>query len=1076
MPDVRLVPAGAGAGKTHHINQTLLDWVKSGVVRPERILAVTFTEAGAGELRQRIRASLVADGRMEAALAVDRAYVSTIHGLGLRLLTEHAFAAGASPAPRLLSDEERDLLIRNELPHAEDLHAVAADLPRYGYRFAPGSSAEADFRGRVFETVSLLATLGPRGLDPSLPERAEAAICAGYGTPQGEAQALAARLHGAVRVLLAAFPDSLSRPDQNASARSAFRDDYQALCAARDPARLERDWDLWVALAGLRQSRRGTPTPEGYDALADAVREAAAALSSHPGPLEEACRHARSLIKGAQQILKGYAARKRALGVIDFTDMVADAGRLLREEPKIRAAVLGEIDCVIVDEFQDTNPAQFALLWPLIQGAPRAIIVGDVKQAIMGFQGADARLMEALVARFASGVAPLDRNWRSSARIMDFVNGVGARLFAGGYDALSPTRPAGAGSALEVVATQASRRGRGEVRPPHHLAAHVHDFLARPDVEIRDRSSGAARRPTAGDVAVLCPTNSQCLAYAKALAQLGVPVRVAGVDWWASPMVAAARFALQVADDPEDRHAALCFATLGPPALPLEEALKQMLAGGALDHPALDRLRALSATTQGHTVRALLGAAIAAAGLREWADLQEDPAQARADLLRLEAEAEGFQAAHRDMRAAAGFHGFGVKVFLGWMDSRRDERGFDQRPNPTGNVADGVEVVTWHGAKGREWPVVAVVGLDHDFGPRAGGWRAVCADYGDLDGMLERTHLAFTPKFHAGDVNERFLAAEAPQAEDTARRLLYVALTRARDVLVLEWPETFAQKAEAGEKPPFSGSALLAACGMRVEPGKIRLGQASFPARTSFCGKEMPPEFAGAGAPGGRAPGLARLGRRAIAVRPMRPDGGPALLMPSGLEVPLSAPPAALVTEGIAPPLPLQPEAFASATDRGTALHDLLRIFLLRPDLGARAGARSGLDEATCAILARQAEALRTWLAARGYGTLMAEVPVDVALPTGARIRATLDLVAQGRAGLALIDHKSDAVSDCEARFVHHWPQVSAYAAALRAMGFAHEPILAGIYWLGRGAVTFGTVTAGLPGTSRAPVPSEQVA
>ena len=89
-----IVPAGAGAGKTHRIKTQLSNWVKRGVVRPERILAVTFTEAAAGELRERIRAGLLADGLVSEAMAVERAYVSTIHGLGLRLLTEHALAAG----------------------------------------------------------------------------------------------------------------------------------------------------------------------------------------------------------------------------------------------------------------------------------------------------------------------------------------------------------------------------------------------------------------------------------------------------------------------------------------------------------------------------------------------------------------------------------------------------------------------------------------------------------------------------------------------------------------------------------------------------------------------------------------------------------------------------------------------------------------------------------------------------------------------------------------------------------------------------------------------------------------------
>jgi ATP-dependent exoDNAse (exonuclease V) beta subunit len=75
--------------------------------------------------------------------------------------------------------------------------------------------------------------------------------------------------------------------------------------------------------------------------------------------------------------------------------MIVGAERLLRTDPAVRRAVLDEIDCVIIDEFQDTNPVQFALLWQLGAHAPRTLLVGDVKQSIMGFQGADALLSQA---------------------------------------------------------------------------------------------------------------------------------------------------------------------------------------------------------------------------------------------------------------------------------------------------------------------------------------------------------------------------------------------------------------------------------------------------------------------------------------------------------------------------------------------------------------------------------------------------------------------------------------------------------------------------------------------------------
>jgi len=130
-----IVPAGAGAGKTHRIQTPLTEWLQRGEVRPDRILAVTFTEAAAAELSGRIRQSLLSAAMVEAAMAVERAYVSTIHSLGLQLMTEHAFAVGATPQPRRLHEAEQGLLIRQQLARCRILDSsppipIASATPR----------------------------------------------------------------------------------------------------------------------------------------------------------------------------------------------------------------------------------------------------------------------------------------------------------------------------------------------------------------------------------------------------------------------------------------------------------------------------------------------------------------------------------------------------------------------------------------------------------------------------------------------------------------------------------------------------------------------------------------------------------------------------------------------------------------------------------------------------------------------------------------------------------------------------------------------------------------------------------
>src|SRR5437879_9096435 len=112
--DVTVVPAGAGSGKTYYVETTLRDWIIAETVRPERVVAVTFTDSAALEMRQRIRQTLLRAGRTEDALALDRAYISTTHSFGMRLLREYAFAVGASPAPRTMTGDEKDFLLRLE--------------------------------------------------------------------------------------------------------------------------------------------------------------------------------------------------------------------------------------------------------------------------------------------------------------------------------------------------------------------------------------------------------------------------------------------------------------------------------------------------------------------------------------------------------------------------------------------------------------------------------------------------------------------------------------------------------------------------------------------------------------------------------------------------------------------------------------------------------------------------------------------------------------------------------------------------------------------------------------------------
>lgn len=1038
-----IVPAGAGAGKTHRIKTQLSDWVKRKIVRPERILAVTFTEAAASELRERIRAGLLADGLVAEAMAVERAYVSTIHGLGLRLLTEHALAAGASPQPRHLGDAERDLLIRQALAHAKALDPIKADPERFGYEanWQKGETVEDGLRGRVLAMIDLLRSLGDIGHDPGLIAPALARLDAVYGKVLADPAAARDALTLAVQAMLAAFPDGGMATVAAKGPRETLEKNHALFTrVARAPDLLDRDWGIWQSLRGLFTSNRSSKTPEGYDDLAAAIIQAADALPTHPGPLKDAKLHLCCLIACAQEVMAAYEARKKALGLIDFADMITGAERLLRIDPAVRQAVLDEIDCVIIDEFQDTNPVQFALLWQLGQRAPRTLLVGDVKQSIMGFQGADPRLSQALAAANLDAMQPLDRNWRSTPAVMEFINALGAGLFGKEYNPLAPTRDAVPGPALEVLNMVQGRGVRKYSKPQEHVAERIARILTDGET-VTDRQTKAVRPVRPSDIALLVCRHKTAARYAEELRARGVPVRIAEDGWAQSPVVLAARAALAYAANPADIHSGLLLRTLGPDPLSLQDALAAQIDGRLADDPVLMRLAALSDGLVRLPIPSGLELVLEAAGLQKWALGQPNASQARADLLRLEAEAAEFDAAHRDLKAASGFHGETAKIFLGWLDARAGERDFDRRPDPSANSAEAVEIVTWHGSKGREWPITVVAEFDYGIEERPGTTSTKFDALDRIDDMsvvLASARLIHTPAFAAPETQIRFVEDRRVDFEANARNLLYVALTRARDRLMLEWPGFLKERDEETQAARCLFHVLEDGCAPEISGGKLRVGVTD----CSALIKQLPEQA-----------GLTEFGDGVLlqAPRPGKAEAMPAMpltpwrLQPSQAAMADPAPKYRSVSLGAPWPKALNDAA------RGTALHLALRCYLTRPDLAPTLSLATGLDPEELMLVAERANALKAWLSAAGYTDLHCEHPVQGRTAVGAEIPGTIDLLAFGPSGYLLIDHKSGGVGE---GLGSYWPQLSTYAGVVRELLPASPLQGVAVFWIDHGRLS----------------------
>ncbi|CUJ83656.1 ATP-dependent helicase/nuclease subunit A [Shimia thalassica] len=1053
--DFKIIPANAGAGKTYFLTETLADWLSSKEVRPQKVLAVTYTEAAAAELRERVRARLLSEGMVDETLLLDTAYISTIHGLGQRLLSENAFAFGGSPSPRLIEEAEADFLIRRALASSDAFSEIYADLARYGFSYKPqAGSAEDQFRSLVRKTIDQLRALGTSGQRLGIAAESVLELKDIYGAVEIDGSQIEETLHDAVCRLLDEFPQSLEQSHgSSAAAKKAFRANYDALSRARKCDDLSRNWKLWKELRALRLSVRGNPTPQGYDTLAQAVMVAAEGILRHPGPLADASRLLDIVVMGSQSIIDDYSVAKQKIGAVDYADMVSGAERLLRENPEVLSAVVGEVGCVVIDEFQDTNPVQFAFLWMLAQRAPKTILVGDAKQSIMGFQGADVRLTEALVTQNAEAVERLPKNWRSSSELVRFFNAFSKGLFGEEYHPVVASRSQEDIQFLEILSCPNTRGSRKDKARPYHNVAMRIDAMLSDCTLIVDPKNENLRPAIEEDIAVLCTSHAQMANYANALRALGIAVQMEQAGWHDSPVIQLARHAIAFAADPSDGYAALGWLTLGPTRMDVEIALQQLTEGTLCSSSALEPLRTLSAEASSQTTETFVAKVLNATALMAWCKDQPNCERLVADLLRLHQEAKIFSDLDCELLSAEGFFGKSPSVFLGWLLDRKDQAGANARPSPDSGTGKGVELVTWFSAKGREWPIVFVCQLDEKFAARAGEMKSDFSNFADLSNVLATARLSYFPKLDIKEKTEAFKDHHRPKDEMTARRQLYVAMTRARDRLVLEWPEASIGKTSAGEDRSFV-DLFLEEADIEIQMSEMRVGTERFSIGQTIGVKVKPEIF---DSPVEAAVETQRRFDASGAALPT--PNTPWRQQPSGLEQEFET--MKVEVEDFEIAKGVRGLEFESATERGTAAHLALRAFLQEPDIDPqRVSAASKIPLDKVVELQAYASELAAWLKNRGYERIHLELPLQFVASSGAEINAIVDCLAEGPDGYLILDHKTGAVAETGKRFAHYLQQLEAYAKLVGAI-FQQKPVTKlAINWVDEGKVSLAAASA----------------
>lgn len=827
------VSAGAGSGKTFTLTQRIMyalrpgskpqgQWADPQVPEPfldsiDQVLAITFTEKAAEELKERIRAALIDEGMDAEAAKVDNAWISTIHGMCSRIIRAHALDLGLDPAFGVAE-------------YAEDLKRAAVEhvLRRAIAEDATGAGAYDDLLA-AFALENESGSYSARSLMAIL-FKVLSAASASVGGLGAFCQVRPAPSHVA---LMEAYREIALAPSYaNAEAAQRAIDALDAYVgSARDMEALRT---CFASCDALSLRGRGMGKDEKA-AVAEVRRERILFFAeSYLGMKGDALSQLMDL---AADVQAEYEALKAEKSLLDNDDLLTRAYDALKDNPLVRAEFAGKFKMVMVDEFQDTAQQQVELVRLLCGADGRELCtVGDAQQSIYRFRGADVsvfRRKKKEVERSGQGVScSLDVNFRSHADILAYAD----KIFEGGegnplgrdFLHLDSCGEATRKGARALVDPTTARRqavlvagGSSQERAQHKARAIAERFA-----RLRAREGFAP-----GDMVILMKRLTDADVYARAVRAAGMPCVVAGGTsvFRQAPEVGAITALLAFLANPDDGQKGLMPLLTSPMfCLGATELLalathidpqtgivdSRTLTGQVfLSGEIMEEFGELPLLTR---AREVLGRAVRRVGNDRVADIVRDVVNESGWLFRLERSGQAqdravaanvLKALDIVERESAG-HAFAPRLVARAYESHIAH--IKESPAAlNGADEDAVRIMTVHASKGLEFPVVAVAecdGISNDGDAlqaveREGRtyWSALPNrfDLADDADMLTVPELDEDNVTH--EVPERAAEAFAYMKRENrlldyeeAARLLYVAITRAREVAILAFGVRFA--------------------------------------------------------------------------------------------------------------------------------------------------------------------------------------------------------------------------------------------------------------------------------------------
>jgi ATP-dependent exoDNAse (exonuclease V) beta subunit len=795
MDHIQVISAGAGSGKTFTITSKLEELLKTKQIRPSNVIATTFTKLAASELQERVRQKLIESGQTDTANAVGESLIGTVNGVCGELIQRFSFEAGLSPELKVMEEGDSDKLFAQALEIALIQHndmSLINQMNQLSLRLGLVDDGHPAWQKEVMEIV---ASARSNNMQPDeVRSFAKSSfISLKRWLPTTTERDLTASLRKAV-------DSALKQYDPAFDTTKGSKEYFEFLSRIQLAINYERiTWPEWISLSKNGPAKKS-------NSLAEPIQLIAADYCKHPQfqkDLEDFITH---LFAIAAESMSHFQALKRKMGLIDFVDQEHTLLQIL-DHPEVQEALKDEIDLLMVDEFQDTSPIQLAVFIKLASLAKQVIWVGDIKQSIYGFRGADPELMISVVGYLASqGNMPqiLSDSYRSRPPLVHYVNNIFSQTFCESLNkeqiVLNPKREDSSkrkdDSAVEFWHVDGSSLAK---RAPA-IGEQVKQLITRDGIEIFDKEKKIYRPAQYGDVAILCRTNTNLSTIATGFAELGIPCEYKRSGLLATPEGCLAMACLRRLVDDSDTLASAEIITLSESSSPetwLADRIEWLQSGeksktwAEETHPILNALKEqrkrLSILSPKEVMTLALDASYARRNALKWCRSEYEALQRLGNIDLFIQYAEAYEQNCEVNNSAASAPG--LILYLTKLAENKE----DLQALPGGNA---VTLVTHHRSKGLEWPIVIAMDLDSKIKSRLWGLSVLENENGfDWHAPLAGRQLKYWPAFFgqqsAGiELKDKIVSSEfgeiaQKKAIEEIKRLLYVSLTRPRDKLII---------------------------------------------------------------------------------------------------------------------------------------------------------------------------------------------------------------------------------------------------------------------------------------------------